>query len=100
MVPCAVGFGGVVGNIDRPLVATTGAALFARPKSRSFATGGADAAPLRTRKTLAGFRSRVLPCRPPSTDSGLPTSPIPAAFIVNVPRAHRVAPMAVQSRDR
>ena len=37
IVPCAVRFGGVVGSIDRPLAATTGAALFARPKSSSLA---------------------------------------------------------------
>ena len=57
-MPCAVRFGGVVGNIDSPLVATTGAALFASPKSSSFAIGGAEAPPPRTRKTLAGLRSR------------------------------------------
>ena len=39
IVPCAVTFAGVVGAIE-PETATTGAVVFARPKSRSLACGG------------------------------------------------------------
>ena len=51
IVPCTVRFAGDVGGIDCAVAATTGTALFASPKSSSFA-------PASVSMTFAGLRSR------------------------------------------
>ena len=57
IVPCAVRFAGVVGNIDWPTPLTTGVLLFASPKSSSLA-------PPFVSMMLPGFRSRwMMPAR-------------------------------------
>jgi len=57
IVPCAVMPASVVASVV-PRAETTGAFVFASPKSSSYGIGGAEIPPLRTRKMLPGFKSR------------------------------------------
>ena len=103
MVPRAVS-GACAADTVTSAAETIGIApeVFARPKSSSFAVGGADAPPLRTRNTLPGFRSRcTMPARCAlSRASAIWIATARASRTVSAPRPRRAASVSPSRYSR